>query len=125
MTEAQLRSLVKRWSARLVPEWRVTVEIGGEDGDSHATAFRSKDYPTATVCFNPEFVKRPDREVEETVVHELLHLLLRDVDVAACESIAGQLHRDVETVHARAVDHAMEGAIERLAWAFVEMEAAS
>ncbi len=66
----------------------------------------------------PEVLPAADDEAEVVVVHELLHVALRDVD-RGHEIVEGQLHRDVEAVFLASQSAALERSIERLSLALV------
>jgi hypothetical protein len=58
--------------------------------------------------------------VHRIVVHELLHLLVRDLD-EVIDSLDGQLHRDAFTVTENRYCHEIEGLIDRLSYRLVEL----
>lgn len=53
-------------------------------------------------------------------MHELLHLTTREVEFIL-DLLDEQLHRDVDTMISRSHRHAVEGAVDRLAYRLVEL----
>lgn len=129
MTAKQLESLVRLWQERLgLGGWRLVVEVETPDGGNAATASPTRYSDEARLRFAPwllgkaerpaEVLPAHDDEVEVVVVHELLHLALRDLD-RGHEIIEGHLHRDVEAVFLAGQNAALERSIERLSLALV------
>jgi hypothetical protein len=127
-------ALTSEWQQRLgLESWRIDVVAGKlDDPLSRAEIGKSRDYDRATLhiaewmlkgeslpqtCF--EHTKIVARDIEEAIVHELLHLVTRDMERVAFDVIDGQLHRDVDIVFARAFTRAQEHAVDALAVALV------
>ncbi len=130
MTAKQLEDLVRLWQGRLGLEaWRLHIEIA-DLGDTtyFARSEPAKTGDEARLTFPPWVLGRGQRptnvlpafegELEATVVHELLHLVLRDLDWAM-EMLEGQLHRDLDSVFKASLNQTTERTIDRLAWALV------
>lgn len=129
MTPAELDEVVRWWIPRLgLGAWAIEVIVDAErwleqapTPDAHAFVWRSNDYDTARVYLNPH--ESPDwtpLDAHEHVTHELVHLLLRDLEQALSLG-DGQLHRDVADVIEKAHRHALEGAVDRIAHRLVEL----
>jgi hypothetical protein len=105
------------WGDELYKYW---ADVGLRD-DLHASCWRAKSYDEAKIYVNPdEFEKWTDRDAAVNIVHELLHLVLRDVEFVI-DHIEGFLHRDVDRAVSETFHHHVEGAIERLANRFVDL----
>ena len=90
MTESQVLDYVTQWATRLglLPEWRITVKaipLGSLDDhgsdELRGTCLVDARYATASVRICAD---NDDEAVEETILHELLHICLADLmDVMA------------------------------------------
>lgn len=96
-----------------------------ESSHDFAATFRSKNYEHARLYFNEALLARigDDRLVEATVVHELLHIVCKDVE-GVLDLIDGQLHRDVDSIVTEAFGNAHEAVIDRLAYRLVDIRRA-
>lgn len=91
------------------------------DGDQHmACTTRRKDFNVAEILFNESAQFKDHREAEATVVHELLHLVTRDMEFIL-DQIEGMLHRDVDKIITEGHKHAVENAVEHLAYCLVDI----
>ena len=98
MTVDEFLGRLERWRERLVPEWRITVETQRRDVDMHAQVATDDEYHHAALWIDVDFIETGDpAEVDVTIVHELLHLLLRETR-RTLDLIGGQLHRDAMAV---------------------------
>ncbi len=132
MTRGEIESIVAEWVPRLgLAHWDITVvwpqaadsddPFQAEDHTAHASTWRSRDYDVAKVYFNDvEREKWSVLEAHRHAVHELLHLVTRDVEFIL-DMLDGHVHRDVDEMIGRSHRHAVEGAIDRLAYRFVEV----
>lgn len=129
MTRDELARIVAWWLPRLgLQAWTVEVEwdphrddIDFDSGARHAATWRSRDYDEARVYFHPtEHTGWDRRRANQLAVHELLHLATRDVEFIL-DLLDEQLHRDVDTIISRSHRHAVEGAVDRLAYRLVEL----
>ena len=119
---------LKTWHIHVVwPEdvhlWPENDDDFGKFGkDDYAAVWRPKDYETARLYINEELLKsdRPDAllTLEVAVVHELLHLVTRDIE-GILDQLEGQLHRDVRDVIETVFSHNLEAAVDRLAYSLV------
>lgn len=129
MRRAQVEQIVHWWIPRLgLDHWRIDVvwdhsrdEAPSFDSFEHAFTWRARDYDEARMYFNPNEMEHWDRrQANEIVVHELLHLVTRDIEFVL-DQIEDQLHRDVETLVTVSHRHAVEGAVDRLSKRIVEL----
>jgi hypothetical protein len=131
VTRHELEAIVAWWIPRLgLTHWDISVCWSTEDDDNpfqaedhtaHASTYRCRDYDVAKVYFNPREHKDWNRvTAHRHAVHELLHLVTREVEFVL-DMLDGQLHRDVDTLVTRSHRHGVEGAIDRLAYRFVEL----
>lgn len=132
----EITVLVERWIQRLgLQTWDIEViwpddkrslpEREGGDLFEHphqfAFVYRPRDHETARVWFNePQLEALSAKQLEVTVVHELLHLVMREVDFIG-DLLIDQLHRDVDKVIQEAHESAVEKVTDRLAHRFVEL----
>lgn len=134
MTRDGLDHIVRVWIPRLgLTHWRIEVvwESGKYKNDptfssfEHAFTWRARDYDEARLYFNQDDMERWDlRAAEEIVVHELLHLVTRDVEFVL-DQIDGQLRDDAQAIVELSHRHAVENAVERLACRIVEIAGAA
>jgi hypothetical protein len=131
MTRAELEAIVAWWRPRLgLERWSLRVCWPGDptdpdpitfDDHQNAGTWRARDYDEARVYFNPDEISGWNhRRANQLAVHELLHLVTREVEWVL-DLIDGQLHRDVDDMVGRSHRHAVEGAIDRLAYRLVEL----
>ena len=107
--ECELRRLVKAWKRVLrLPHWEITVKIVPRREDELARVVPDNVGRTAEIEMG-EFRKEP-YDVEQTLVHEMIHLVLDDV----CECVEG--------AGSKAVEQDMEQAVDSLATSFVGQE---
>lgn len=131
MTRAELEAIVAWWVPRLgLAAWEIEVEwdprrddMDFDSGVRHAATWRSRDYDEARLYFHPsEHADWDRRKANQLAVHELLHLVTRDVEFVL-DQVDGQLHRDVDSVVSGGHRHAVEGAVDRLAYRLVDLVA--
>lgn len=109
MTKAEAEQFVEFWRARLCPEWKLELEDGaGGAEDALASTFISEDYLHATLYLHRTVDDLPDEEAKQTLLHELLHLVLKDFDRVARRSI-----RSLGTKAWSLANTALEGELER------------
>lgn len=128
MTETQLRKLFKLWKHRLgLDQWHIEVRIEPcEDPESYMEVERSIDYQRARIIVSPWMIGKgeipkgvllplTDEMVEESLVHELLHICTRDLVSIVRNDLNGMVHRDVHRVFDDAVSRADERCVDALA----------
>lgn len=122
MTQRKLETIVRLWQRRLgLGTWELEIDFETPAADSHlAEMSQSRDYDEGTLRLESEWQKWPTRKAHQVVVHELLHVVLRDLELYEV-LLEGQLHRDVDSVVRRAHKHHLEQAVDRLAYRFVEL----
>ncbi len=137
MNRAYAEQLVSRWVGILgLTTWHIHVvwpenahlwpenddDFGKFGKDDYAAVWRPKDYETARLYINEELLTsfRPDAHLtlEVAIVHELLHLVTRDIE-GILDQLEGQLHRDVRDVIETVFSHNLEAAVDRLAYSLV------
>lgn len=118
MTKSALERLVRLWQGRLgLERWKIDVKVSSEPIGGFADVQASSQYEFATVTFAAGIA---DEVVEQTVVHELLHLLLRDTD-ALVEDARSQLHPQASVQVEKRYEYVQEGFVDRLAARIVEI----
>lgn len=122
ITPIQLARRVEKWRDRLGPlglaHWRITcVAICDETPggpDAEATVRTSNTYDSCSFYFNSEFLEDcTEEELDETIIHEWLHVMMRDLD-QAIHAIDFQLAPAAEDQWSSRIQHEREGLIDRL-----------
>lgn len=121
--------VLREWQRRLkLDYWDIKLELDESEPQGrswedheHAAIWRSRDYFMATLRLHPNFRENwTVKELNINIVHELLHLLTREVE-NILDLTDGQVHRDVQTVIDQTFSHSLEGAVDNLAHRFVEI----
>lgn len=118
MTLGQLRTRVAFWQRKLgLQHWTLRVEIvdGFDDSpDSDARCSAADQYDVANLDFKGAFLDAAEfEEVETTIIHELLHVMMRDFD-QAIERVDDQLAKAAADLWHAQVLHEREGVVDRL-----------
>ena len=126
MTEKQLEKVVRLWQKRLgLQDWDISLSFVPlpfcrcED-DADATTWRQNSYDRAVIFPNADWKSKSDDALNRLMVHELLHLVTRDLDRVVA-SVEEQLHADAWRAVNTRYDHEIEGVVERLANRFVDL----
>lgn len=117
MTARRLRELVARYQRRLgLLHWTIEVDLDTElQGTRNAEVRWAWSYDSAVVVLDAgEWPGWSPDYAERIVAHELLHVLTRDLCVAASEA-ADCLPKAARKVVKDRWDHELEGVVERLA----------
>lgn len=128
MTHEQLAERVAYWCTRLqMDPWRITTTVvdephGQQRGSVQASIATAGAYLFAEIEFARKWVRSnpSDYDRDQTIVHELLHCLFRDLDKAA-EIPYGALGSSTEEVVEARYDHELEQLIDRLAHVIVAL----
>lgn len=123
--ERQVASLVREWTQRLgLSDWRVIHGVN-PDLDSAARAWLSESYPNVHLQFAPlpdgehgSSWFKPDAALEESVVHELVHTMMHEVDLSVAATVE-QLPKRLQGRATRDYDHHREHFVERMCRALV------
>lgn len=125
MTFRQANAFVKRWRPVICPEWTVTVINSASPGlvpERHLASMEPAgdgDYLRAKLYLH-EITSGKDREAcERTLLHELLHLTLNDLERAGQEAAKG-LSYDAQKLAEETINHQLERTVDRLADAFLD-----
>ncbi len=119
MTPAQLKKRVAVWQQRMnLQHWRLTVDITDEPRGKPSAAAGvtySAFYDKADLEFQTELIAHESvHEIDCTIVHELVHIQLRDLDQTLW-SITAHLAAPAEDVYEKAIERATEGFVDRIA----------
>lgn len=129
ITPINLAKRVERWQKRLVElglaHWRitrVTITDRMPNGDhADASVQVSNDYDSYHIWFRDDFIVETDaKRLDETIVHELLHVSMRDLD-ESLENVEEWMPPAGYNDWSRVVNHAREGHVERLARLIVRL----
>lgn len=116
LTEARLRRIVTVWCERLaLTNWVVNVDFAEpalEEAD--ATTWRSNSYDRATIRLAPEWRVWSVITANRLIVHELLHLITRDID-RVFASVEPEIGTQAWKLLDDRYDHEIEGLVDRLA----------
>lgn len=134
MTKKKISLLLKKWTNILgLANWKINVVYEDcEDESSYMEIIRSIDYHRAKLII-PLWVigeKNPPKDLimgsnlnetfwEESLVHELLHLVVTPMSVVIRQDIEYQLHRDVFSLLEKTSMHAEERVVDNLSVALV------
>lgn len=105
-------------------DWRILSALSGEL-DCSARAWRSHDYAAASLQFNPRFdaenveTWRGNISQEESVTHELVHLVIRDLCHFVTHSIIGNLPKPARAMLRHKFNSLEESFVEQIAQALV------
>lgn len=128
MTLRQLAKRVDFWLKELAPlglcHWQFHVSINDEvETDpqipANASCTCSSHYDTVWLEFRKSYIDEVEQdELDKTIVHELLHATMRDLDhvIEGVSEYLGAPHRDA---YAEAAMHAREGFVEKIARSIV------
>ncbi len=135
MTETQLRKLLNVWKKRLgLADWHIILSIEACDDEySYMEVNRSIEYKRSELIVQPWLlgIGKPPKDIlikldkqwptfiEETLVHELLHLLVTGMSIIVKDDIDGFLHRDVYAQVWKSFHHAEERMVDDLAVSLV------
>lgn len=122
LTAAYLRKTVAVWQRRLgLQTWDLVVNLGDPcSQDADASTWRSNTYERAEMKFDPGWRSWSAVFLNRIVVHELMHLVTRDIDELVKDA-EDQMHRDAGSMLRRRYDHEIEGLVDRLAFRLVEI----
>lgn len=116
----KLRGRVAYWQKRLhLQHWVVSVELVDHKPMGNRSAVAAIDYEdhydyAKMEILRSQIQEKTQEEIDRLLVHELLHLHMRDLD-AAIDYVGGLIDSDSYYVWSEAVEHAQEGFIERIA----------
>ena len=122
MTEKQRNDMVRKWKKNLrLDHWLIEISPDPPyNDDALASVEPAESYDRATLRFSPGWEAWPDAFAERVIVHELLHIVFRDL-VEAEQTIYDALSHDARVLYSRRLEHELEGVIDRLAERFVEV----
>lgn len=126
-----LAKRVEKWQKRLtelgLAHWRVEEVIitdhhGMPNGpDTDASVGVASHYDSYRIWFNSDFLEATDaRRLDETIVHELLHVWMRDMD-EALRSVEDHMSSATFDEWDERVGHAREGMVESMARLIVRL----
>jgi hypothetical protein len=125
VSDDELKGIVRDWQRRLcLGGWELTVDLERPaKGDSFAWVNWSHDYDTATIKFCRRWRDWDRRMAERVVAHELVHLLLRDVEFVVSKMARPRLNDAEGSLFDVAFEHELERAVDRLSARMVDLAA--
>lgn len=122
MTKRRLETIILTWQKRLgLERWFLVIDWESLPVDERtAEIWHSEDYDLARIWFSPEWRDWDVDEATLNVIHELLHLLLRDTGFVL-KLIQAELDESTFEVIRATHEHFLEQAVERLANRILEI----
>lgn len=131
ITPINLAKRVEKWQRTLVElgiaHYRIEqvtitdIMPNADHGDADASVMTSEKYDSYIIWFKDEFLERTtSRRLDETIVHELLHVWMRDLD-ESLSSVEDYMSSGAHAEWTERVDHAREGMIEGMARLIVRL----
>lgn len=121
MTKPKVEQAVRTWQTRLgLDGWTIRVEFAEAPDSAYAEVKPEAAYDNAVLTISPAHVNWTPELANQTIVHELLHLLTRDLD-AVVEDARAQLHPQASAQVEKRYEHEIEGFVDRLALRIVEI----
>ena len=121
MTRKQIEATVSEWQTRLgLDGWKITVQYADMPGEEWAKIEPFSSYDQAALTISVGYPNWTPAVANVTIVHELLHLLVRDID-AVVEDARSQLHPQASVQVEKRYEHEVEGFVDRLAARIVEI----
>lgn len=123
LTPVQLAKRFEQWQRRLpllgVGHWRIEAvslcEQTPTGPDAKATAHVSNAYDSVHFWMTFEFLENAtESELDETIIHEWVHVAFRDFDVAI-EAAEDSMSKGESDAWEDRIDHAREGLVDRVA----------
>ena len=123
ITEAALGNRVRRWQKILAPlgvgHFRIKkIHLCAETPsgpDAKATVHAKHDYDSAEFWFTHDYLRECDtHDLDETIIHEWLHVAMRDLD-HALEAVENWMPTATYEGFQDTVEHECEGFIDRIA----------
>lgn len=123
LTEAYFRRVWVTWVKRLhMGHWQWEIELGKDLDDAFAQVTPHQHYDQAKVEIRNDWRTWDKRALNETIVHELVHVALRDVDHVLhtpCELDQWKTKQAAMLYH-DSMEHAVEGFVQRMAETLVD-----
>jgi hypothetical protein len=124
VTREHLEAIVREWQRRLnIPHWRIVInwEKQLDPAETFAEIDRegNSQYEAAELRFASNATTWNVTMANEIVVHELMHMLASDLDVAVASSADAMTGPAYKVFGARVL-HELEGLIDKVALLFVQ-----
>lgn len=120
MKKPEIEQTVRAWQTRLgLDGWTIAIAFAEIPDNSYSQIAPEDDYDRATLTISPSHINWTQPFANQTIVHELLHLLVRDIDVMV-EDAREQLHPQASAQIEKRYEHEIEGLVDRLASRIVE-----
>lgn len=122
--ERRVTDFLDKWQPILrIKHWEIEIHWGTQPSDGcDASIWLSKQYPSAKLFLADDWKDWDEVRFTRTLIHELLHIVMRDMDFVIVHLLEDQLHRDVDSLIRKAFLQAEESTIEVLSRAFTQLE---
>lgn len=122
MTRPQLNAMLRFWVDMLrIGHWDVRIDFDVPASDNnHATCHWPFHYDEAFIRLDKEWRAWSSERAERILIHELLHLVLRDQEVAI-KGLISSLDDDAQNLAEYVTTHETEGVVDRLANSLYEL----
>jgi hypothetical protein len=129
VTPGNLERTVAYWQKKIlaplgIGHWKIIVNVVDEIDYSptiRACVRNRADYDESEMEFQREFIESADlREIDEVIVHELMHIAFRDLWECVTDVQRWMSEREAEMYHQR-LKHEEEGVIDRVARTLVSL----
>src|SRR5690242_15181803 len=115
MTRENIEAIVTEWVPRLgLSHWELKVDWSRPAGDDNDAEFeRAEWYDVASLFFSPKYVYWARNYAERVVLHELMHLVTRDLD-GTVDRARSLLPSAARRLAEKEYERAIEGVVERM-----------
>lgn len=97
------------------PDWEAGTAADGTKGSAWATIWRADDYHYHVLCLNDGWREAEERMIDNSIVHEMYHVLERDKDNLIDNALAPHLTPAAHEIVVHQYHHHREGVAERVA----------
>lgn len=121
LTREDIASLVDVWQERLrLTHWEIRIDWENEPGEDELANVNWSFYDVATLRFAATYPMWSRREANWTVVHELMHIVMRDLQEGV-ESAERVLPASAYRLFDARFQHELEGVVDRTAALLIEL----
>lgn len=120
--EATVELIGREWQARLrLQDWTIRFVVGEPSVEDAEGSFDTNDhYDDVTITVRPDVVDGDRRDLNATIVHELVHVLYRNIDTCVYQ-LEDRVAKTAWSTWTCWFDHARENTVEKLAQLLVDL----